>query len=212
VGSAASFSNIHINGVPMTAYRSNCRSCGGQLYVVSGDFQASPMPLHRDGFSFSEAKHVATENEVIHCSTCDSTLSLGDCVLQCLECNDKGWGHFEGNHGLEIQRCDCGMLPTDDDAKAAHELDCGCGWGEPWYRVLYEVTVKVTVAAPPDQAADIEKVVADHVEADLPGLVTDLPVGGLMHVCTAKTVGTETYDEHPRRKLLVEFGVLEGDE
>jgi hypothetical protein len=193
----------------MTAYRSNCRACGGQLYVVSGEFAASPMPLHRDGFSFSEAKNVATENEVIHCSTCDSTLTLADCVLQCLDCDDKGWGHFTGNNGLEIQRCDCGRLATDEDAQAAHKDDCDCGWGEPWYRQLYELTVKVIVAAPADQATEVEKLVAGHVESDLPGRVSNLPAGGLMNVCRAMSAGCDVHDEHPSRQLLVELGLLD---
>lgn len=195
----------------MTVYRSNCRSCGGQLYVVSGEFVASPMPLHRDGFSFSEAKNVATENVVVHCSTCDSTLSLADCVLRCLDCEDKGWGHFTGNNGLEVQRCDCGKLDTDEDARAAHEVECGCGWGESCYRQLYEVTVKVMVAAPADRAINVERVLARHVASDLPGLVSDLPGGGLMNVCSAKTVGIEVHDEHPSRTLLVQLGVLKAE-
>lgn len=196
----------------MTAYRTNCRSCGGQLYVVRGEFTASPMPLYRDGFSFSDAKHLATEDEVVHCSTCDSTLSLADCVLQCPDCDDHGWGHFEGNDGPKIQRCDCKKLPTDDAAKAAHQVDCGCGWGEPWYRQLYEVTAKLMVAAPPAQTIDVEKLVAEHVEADLPGLVTDLPAGGLLNVCSAKAAGTRVHDEHPSRTLLVELGVLDEED
>ena len=74
------------------------------------------------------------------------------------------------------------------------------------------VTVKVMVAAPPDQAIDVEMVVAGHVEADLPGLVTDLPAGGLMNVCSAKTAGTQVQDEHPSRKQLEELGVIDDDE
>lgn len=208
---AASFPNIQTSEVTMTAYRSNCRTCGGQLYVVRGKFEASPMPLRRDGFSLSAAKHVATENEEVHCSTCDSTLTLADCVLQCTDCDDKGWGHFEGNHGLEIQRCDCGKLDSDEDARAVHEAECGCGWGEPWYRHLYEVTVKVIVAAPAEQATDVEKLVAGHVESDLPGRVSNLPAGGLMNVCSAKTVAIEVHVEHPSRTLLVELGVLKAE-
>lgn len=195
----------------MTTYRNTCRSCGGQLYVVSGAFEASPMPLHRDGFSFLEAKQVSTDNEVIHCSMCDSTLSLADCGLQCLDCDDRGWAHFEANHGPEIQRCDCAKFPTDDEAKAAHQAECGCGWGEPWHRQLYEVTVKVIVAAPPDQATDIEVVVGRLVATDLPGLVTDLPAGGLMNVCAAKASGTRVQDEHPSRRQLVELGVIDDE-
>lgn len=192
----------------MSSYRSTCRSCGGQLYVVSGEFESSPMPLHHDGFSFTEAKQVSTENEVIHCSLCDTTLTLADCVLQCIDCDDKGWGHYEGNLGRKIQRCDCGTFLADDDAKAAHKLDCGCGWGEPWHRQLYEVSVKVIVSAPPDQAAEVDEVIGRVVATSLPGLVTDLPAGGLMNVCSSGTAGTQVHAEHPSRKQLVEFGVL----
>jgi hypothetical protein len=97
VVSAASFPNIHTHEVSMTVYRNNCRLCGGQLYIVSGEFEASPMPLQRDGFSFTETKH----------------------------------------------------------------------------------------------------------------LVTDLPEGGVMNICSAKTAGTKVFDEHPSKQQLIELGVLD---
>lgn len=196
----------------MASYRSTCRSCGGQLYVVSGKFETSPMPLRHDGFSFSEAKQVVTENEVVHCSTCDSTLSLAECALQCPDCADKGWDHFDANHGRKIQRCDrCNRLSDDDAALTAHEAECGCGWVHDWFRHLYEVTITVVASAPPDQGAMVRRALDQYVRSHLRGVVTDVPGGGIMQVASAAASSVKLRDGHPSKRLLVELGIIDGD-
>lgn len=41
----------------------------------------------------------------------------------------KGWLHM--NEPEEIQRCDeCKRFPDDDQARAAHRVECGCDWPE----------------------------------------------------------------------------------
>lgn len=196
----------------MITYRSTCRSCGGKLYVVSGKFEASPILLGRRGFSLSAAKQVATQNEIVHCSTCDSTLSLAKCVVQCPDCDDKGWDHFQANDGPQIQRCDqCKQLPDDDVALAKHEVECGCGWIHDWHRHLYEVTIKVVTSGPPEQGAAVRRAIDKYARGHLRGVVTDLPGGGLMQVCGADSSSVELRDAHPSRKRLVELGVLKDE-
>ena len=45
----------------------------------------------------------------------------------------KGWLHFDDP--LEIERCDeCGRFKTDEEAVAAHRVECGCPWPEVDYQ------------------------------------------------------------------------------
>lgn len=45
--------------------------------IVSGTFRATRMPLTLDGFAFTDAKNVDTEDEIARCCTCNQTAPLG---------------------------------------------------------------------------------------------------------------------------------------
>jgi hypothetical protein len=189
-------------------YRTTCRSCGGQLHVVSGRFRTTKMPLEPNGFAFADATQLETEDEQVWCSRCEAEGPLGDCTVACPDCLDAGW-----THGESVERCDsCKKLSNDDAAKAAHTAQCGCGCGERWAKQLYKVTVGVLVAAPPDEDDVVKKVVNELVDHNLSGLVTDLPDSGLMQVCSAEAVTVGVEEHHPSRKTLVELDVLDGEE
>ena len=61
-------------------YQTKCPSCDveDKMSVVGGVFHAVSMPLHDDGFDFSEAKNVHTEDETICCEGCGRFFSLSD--------------------------------------------------------------------------------------------------------------------------------------
>jgi len=52
-----------------------------RLAVVSGRFSARSMPLNDDGFSPTDARGFDTDDEVVHCSMCDSRFPIGECLI-----------------------------------------------------------------------------------------------------------------------------------
>lgn len=61
-------------------YETKCPSCGdaNQLEVIGGSFSAQGMYLSEDGFSFTDADQVDTEEETVRCSSCGKMFSLAD--------------------------------------------------------------------------------------------------------------------------------------
>lgn len=61
-------------------YRTTCPYCSadGVLEVVGGSFSASGMRLSEDGFSFVDARQVATEDEEVQCQACNRIFSLAE--------------------------------------------------------------------------------------------------------------------------------------
>ena len=60
-------------------WNTTCIDCGtvDQMNVCSGVFIAEGMPLDAaEGFSFSDAKQVSTEDEWVKCAACGSTWDL----------------------------------------------------------------------------------------------------------------------------------------
>lgn len=53
-------------------YRTTCK-CGGDLYLIRCKVQTR-IPIAADGFSFTDASFVNTEDEVVECNRC-KTLS-----------------------------------------------------------------------------------------------------------------------------------------
>jgi len=62
-----------------TVWRVKCPKCGAEddLYVVRGVFMGS-IPLSEDGFAFTDASRVDTEDEVVRCGVCGAEFPLGD--------------------------------------------------------------------------------------------------------------------------------------
>lgn len=62
----------------MGDYKTECPECGGSLSVIQLTW-AGKMPLHEDGFSFSESKSgQATDDELVECDSCGKTFPLSD--------------------------------------------------------------------------------------------------------------------------------------
>jgi hypothetical protein len=61
-------------------YKTTCPGCNDSdcLYVIAGSFQAVSMPLKSDGFAFSEAKQIDTEEETVRCKSCTRMAPLSD--------------------------------------------------------------------------------------------------------------------------------------
>ena len=57
-----------------------CPRCNDedQLEVTSGIFMANGLRLCSDGFAFSEARGIDTEDEVVTCRECESQFDLTD--------------------------------------------------------------------------------------------------------------------------------------
>ena len=65
-------------------WQTTCPDCGvaDQMNVYSGVFIAMGMPLDAaEGFSFSDAKQVSTEDERVQCQNCKSTWDLAFLAL-----------------------------------------------------------------------------------------------------------------------------------
>jgi len=60
-------------------YQTKCPACETEdcLYVISGVFQAD-MHLCSDGFCFTDAKQVDTEDETVKCASCERLFMLDD--------------------------------------------------------------------------------------------------------------------------------------
>jgi len=60
-------------------WRLRCPGCRaeGDLYVVAGSFSGR-IPLMRDGFSFTDAERIDTEDEVVECGVCGRRFPLGE--------------------------------------------------------------------------------------------------------------------------------------
>lgn len=201
----------------MTSYKTTCGSCGsaGLLHVVSGKFRAAQMKLSEDGFSFTAAKQIDTEEETVYCEGCHVEFPLADLTIDCPDCEGRGWLHAESSsRGREIQRCDsCRKLSGDDEAAAAHDRDCNCGWGRRTFKQLYVVNSEVTVAAPPDAEAEVRDIIDGLVSRTLPTQVADLPnQRGLMMIVGAQATDSNVADPHPSRRKLRELGVSGQDD
>jgi uncharacterized Zn finger protein len=61
-------------------FNTTCKDCGtdGTLMVVGGKFSAYRMYLSEDGFSFSDAYGVDTEDEKVRCESCGKIRSLSE--------------------------------------------------------------------------------------------------------------------------------------
>lgn len=59
------------------AFKTVCPKCGkkDQLFVSSGVFYAQGLFLAEDGFAFSDAKQVDTEDEWVECGACGAGFS-----------------------------------------------------------------------------------------------------------------------------------------
>ena len=59
-------------------WNTTCPDCGAvdQLEVYTGKFSCRGMYLTGDGFDFSDAKDVDTEDERVHCTACNSEWDL----------------------------------------------------------------------------------------------------------------------------------------
>ena len=65
-------------------WQTTCPDCGvaDQMNVYSGTFIAMGMPLDAaEGFSFSDAKQVDTEDERVRCTACNSEWDLAFLAL-----------------------------------------------------------------------------------------------------------------------------------
>jgi hypothetical protein len=60
------------------AFKTQCPKCGvdGELFVSAGKFYTTKMKLCHDGFSFSDAKNVDTEDEWVECHACGMGMEL----------------------------------------------------------------------------------------------------------------------------------------
>ena len=65
-------------------YNTTCPGCGipDQLEVYSGRFTCQGMYLVSDGFSFSDAKTVDTEDERVRCTACDAIWGLNQLMVE----------------------------------------------------------------------------------------------------------------------------------
>ncbi|MEW6049121.1 MAG: hypothetical protein AB1609_22070 [Bacillota bacterium] len=60
-------------------WKTTCPRCGAEdeLFIVAGNFSGR-IPLCSDGFSFLDAKHLNTEDEIVRCDACGAEFPLGD--------------------------------------------------------------------------------------------------------------------------------------
>jgi hypothetical protein len=67
----------------MDQYSTTCLNCGAKdrLEVICGGFMVNGMPLCPDGFSFSDAKGVDTEDEAVRCQACGNIRPLSDYTI-----------------------------------------------------------------------------------------------------------------------------------
>lgn len=65
------------------SFSTACPTCGadGYLYVVFAKVTLDGVPLTSDGFSFTDAKQVHTEDELIECSSCGRVFDLAEVTL-----------------------------------------------------------------------------------------------------------------------------------
>jgi hypothetical protein len=61
-------------------FNTKCRNCGAEtLYVMSGYFNTiEGMPLYEDGFSFTDAGGIHTEEETVCCYSCGDERPLDE--------------------------------------------------------------------------------------------------------------------------------------
>lgn len=63
-------------------FKTKCPACDEErLEISSGIFYAAGMTLAEDGFSFTDAKQVDTEEEIVVCQACGEKFSLGQLIL-----------------------------------------------------------------------------------------------------------------------------------
>jgi hypothetical protein len=62
----------------MNDYSTRCIECTANdtLQVISGNFYCVKMQLAPDGFDFTEAKQLSTDNVILECSTCTTQFEL----------------------------------------------------------------------------------------------------------------------------------------
>lgn len=63
---------------PFDQWKTTCPHCyeEGSLELTSGTFMAQGVPLHRDGFSLSDADHLDTSDEIVTCNSCHKSMKL----------------------------------------------------------------------------------------------------------------------------------------
>ena len=59
-----------------------CLKCRGTLEVVGGSFDAQGMVLTETGFSFSDAKHLNTSDELVRCRDCGKQYGLEELLRE----------------------------------------------------------------------------------------------------------------------------------
>ena len=61
-------------------YETKCPACNQEdsLHVIGGVYHALGMPLQSDGFSFSDADQVDTEDDTVECYACKKMFSLDE--------------------------------------------------------------------------------------------------------------------------------------
>lgn len=82
--------DILIEDTEFREFITQCPECGqlDSLQVIFGDFSATKLMLHADGFDFAEAKEVHTENEIVECRACNHRFALEDLKYEDDEDND----------------------------------------------------------------------------------------------------------------------------